>query len=439
MNLSRSKRSILLSVLVASVVGYTVIQAQGGDAASRRRDLERVKGSIEASRERIERLDAESQRTSEQLARFSARRSRLDSMVEAAQHQEKRLAEETMRMQSRRDSLVRELAGRRDEFVRVARSLFRQRLLTPAYSILMMPKEHAAFALRRHLFDRYASRQRRRINDIRSLADAVVQQERGLSERRAEQLRAVSRSRDEMVRLLGLQRAGEQAVERTDAEREGLAHLVQQKNAEAREIAGMIARLEKKGSDRESSPTTHQQKVTPKSPEARATSPERSGPRESAPERPNTERPNPERSNSERPTSERSAMEGGSKPRLAWPTSGRRVVEAFGQRVNPRTGTVTINPGVNIAATKGSAAVASADGRVSLVSWLPSYGTIVIVEHRGGTRTVYGNLSGAHVSSGSTVRAGQTIGTVGESIDGEFLHFEVWQDGRRVNPMSVLR
>jgi septal ring factor EnvC (AmiA/AmiB activator) len=420
--------------LVASVVGYTVIQAQGGDAASRRRDLERVKGSIEASHERIKRLDAESQRTSEQLARFGERRSRLDSMVEAAQRQEKRLAEETMRMQSRRDSLVRELAGRRDGFVRVARSLFRQRLLTPAYSILMMPKEHAVFALRRHLFDRYASRQRRRINDIRSLADAVVQQERGLSERRAEQLRAVSRSRDEMVRLLGLQRAGEQAVERTDAEREGLAHLVQQKNAEAREIAGMIARLEKKGSNRESSPTTHQEKATPKSREARATSPERSGPRETAPERPNTERPNPERS-----TSERSTMEGGSKPRLAWPTSGRRVVEAFGQRVNPRTGTVTINPGVNIAAGKGSAAVASADGRVSLVSWLPSYGTIVIVEHRGGTRTVYGNLSGAHVSSGSTVRAGQTIGTVGESIDGEFLHFEVWQDGRRVNPMSVLR
>jgi murein DD-endopeptidase MepM/ murein hydrolase activator NlpD len=118
-----------------------------------------------------------------------------------------------------------------------------------------------------------------------------------------------------------------------------------------------------------------------------------------------------------------------------WPTSGRRIVEGYGERTNPETGTVTLNPGINIAAPSGSLVVASEDGVVSLVSWLPSYGTIVIVEHRDGYRTVYGNLAGALVSRGTSVDAGERIGTVG----GGSLHFEIWRGQTRLNPTTVLR
>jgi murein DD-endopeptidase MepM/ murein hydrolase activator NlpD len=79
--------------------------------------------------------------------------------------------------------------------------------------------------------------------------------------------------------------------------------------------------------------------------------------------------------------------------------------------------------------------VASEDGVVSLVSWLPSYGTIVIVEHREGYRTVYGNLVGAAVSRGASVDAGQRIGTNG----GSSVHFEIWRGQTRLNPATVLR
>lgn len=117
-----------------------------------------------------------------------------------------------------------------------------------------------------------------------------------------------------------------------------------------------------------------------------------------------------------------------------WPTTGHRVIEGYGERTNPRTGTVTVNPGITIGAEAGGAVCASAGGTVSRVSWLPGYGTIVIVQHRDRYRTVYGNLSTATVKRGQAVTAGQRLG----SAAGPGVHFEVWRGRSRLNPLTVL-
>lgn len=117
-----------------------------------------------------------------------------------------------------------------------------------------------------------------------------------------------------------------------------------------------------------------------------------------------------------------------------WPTSGHRVIEGYGERTNPRTGTVTVNPGITIGAEAGGAVSASAGGTVSRVSWLPGYGTIVIVQHRDRYRTVYGNLSAATVKRGQAVAAGQRLGSAGRAG----VHFEVWRGKARLNPLTVL-
>lgn len=128
-----------------------------------------------------------------------------------------------------------------------------------------------------------------------------------------------------------------------------------------------------------------------------------------------------------------------SKPlNFAWPTSGRRIVEGYGERTNPRTGTVTVNPGINIAARSGSAVKAAERGTVSLISWLPSYGTILILQHRDGYRTVYGNLASTSVSKGASVKLGERIGNVAKTSGTTFVHFEVWQDQTRLDPVTVL-
>jgi septal ring factor EnvC (AmiA/AmiB activator) len=125
---------------------------------------------------------------------------------------------------------------------------------------------------------------------------------------------------------------------------------------------------------------------------------------------------------------------------LRWPTASHQIRQGFGEHRNASLGTVTMNLGVDIAATEGSPVYAAADGIVSLVSSLPSYGTIVVLQHSGGLHTVYADLSGVNVRVGSRVNAGQTIARSGANEEsGSLLHFEVWKGKTRQNPMGWLR
>lgn len=52
---------------------------------------------------------------------------------------------------------------------------------------------------------------------------------------------------------------------------------------------------------------------------------------------------------------------------------------------------------------------------------------------------VYGHMSQCIVSTGQSVKAGQVIGYVGSTgwSEGWHLHYEVWANGKNINPMSV--
>lgn len=91
---------------------------------------------------------------------------------------------------------------------------------------------------------------------------------------------------------------------------------------------------------------------------------------------------------------------------------------------------------------KGRPIVAVADGVVVLATYHWSWGYYVRVDHGDGVVTGYAHaLKGSfRVNVGDYVRAGQqlsSIGTTGNST-GYHLHFEVWLDGTRVNPLPYV-
>lgn len=124
---------------------------------------------------------------------------------------------------------------------------------------------------------------------------------------------------------------------------------------------------------------------------------------------------------------------------LPWPTSSRSILNGYGSYKNPATGTTLDNPGVDIKTKTGSSVQSVAAGTVSSVQWLPGFNSLVIIDHGNGVRTVYANLASVNVSSGSSVQQGAILGTTGENIDGELLHFELWTGRERQNPLTYLR
>ena len=120
--------------------------------------------------------------------------------------------------------------------------------------------------------------------------------------------------------------------------------------------------------------------------------------------------------------------------RLRWPVSSGKIASRFGNQVHPVLKTVTQNTGIDITVPSGSDVQAVADGEVSVLSFLPGFGNVVILNHYNGFRTVYAHLADITVSESQKIRAGEVIAKSGESIAGAILHFEIWKEREKQNP-----
>jgi murein DD-endopeptidase MepM/ murein hydrolase activator NlpD len=89
-----------------------------------------------------------------------------------------------------------------------------------------------------------------------------------------------------------------------------------------------------------------------------------------------------------------------------------------------------------------SSIMAAASGTVSFAGGDPccSYGYYVIVDHGNGLQSLYAHLSSIAVSKGDAVGRGDSLGIAGNTGNsrGVHLHFEVYSDGKRVDPMLFL-
>lgn len=124
---------------------------------------------------------------------------------------------------------------------------------------------------------------------------------------------------------------------------------------------------------------------------------------------------------------------------FVWPApSSRTITSYFGYRNAPTAGASTYHKGIDIGAGLGSNAVAAADGIVSSSGYMAGGGNTVIIDHGNGMSTLYMHLSSCAVGMGASVKAGQTIGYVGNTgvSTGPHLHFGVRVNGSYVNPLG---
>lgn len=100
--------------------------------------------------------------------------------------------------------------------------------------------------------------------------------------------------------------------------------------------------------------------------------------------------------------------------------------------------------GMDIAGDFGTKIVAAESGTVirawTADTWGMGWGYHVYLYHNDTYSTLYAHMSSVAVSAGQYVEKGQVIGYEGSTGDstGPHLHFEVWQNGVRVNPRPFL-
>ena len=123
------------------------------------------------------------------------------------------------------------------------------------------------------------------------------------------------------------------------------------------------------------------------------------------------------------------------------PVAHGYVASGYGTRTDPITGRQATHLGVDFDVPMGSDIQAVAEGVVTYSGVRNGYGNVVEVDHGNGYMTRYAHNSRNVVEVGTRVHVGQVVAKVGSTgrSTGPHCHFEVWLNGRPVNPMAYVR
>ena len=96
---------------------------------------------------------------------------------------------------------------------------------------------------------------------------------------------------------------------------------------------------------------------------------------------------------------------------------------------------------VDIVAKENEPIKAALDGTVILSTWTYDAGHVIGIQHSSNLTSFYKHCSVLLKKTGESIKAGEVIGVVGNSGElttGPHLHFELWFNGRPVNPQDYI-
>ncbi len=126
--------------------------------------------------------------------------------------------------------------------------------------------------------------------------------------------------------------------------------------------------------------------------------------------------------------------------------SGRPIAKGwlsshYGKRIDPFNGRKVWHLGVDFAGKEDSDVIAVASGIVTRSEPYKGYGRLIEIDHGEGYVTRYGHNKTNLSKVGDLVKKGQVIAKMGSTgrSTGPHVHFEVYKNGRNVDPASYIR
>ena len=126
-----------------------------------------------------------------------------------------------------------------------------------------------------------------------------------------------------------------------------------------------------------------------------------------------------------------------------WPLRDVRgyVTSYFGPTTHPFTKHWYLHKGIDIAYSRGTKVVSTADGKVIEKAFdANGYGNYIVIKHKYGFYTRYAHMDKVYVKEGQNVQQGEVIGTLGSTglSTGPHLHYEVRIGTQVVDPQRYL-
>jgi len=97
--------------------------------------------------------------------------------------------------------------------------------------------------------------------------------------------------------------------------------------------------------------------------------------------------------------------------------------------------------GVDVVAKQNEAIKSVLDGTVIFSNWTLETGYVVAIQHSQNIVSIYKHNSAILTKAGDYVNAGDPVAIIGESGEyttGPHLHFELWYEGKPVNPKDYI-
>jgi murein DD-endopeptidase MepM/ murein hydrolase activator NlpD len=126
---------------------------------------------------------------------------------------------------------------------------------------------------------------------------------------------------------------------------------------------------------------------------------------------------------------------------FARPANVAEESSSYGVRIDPFTHRPAFHSGLDFPAARMTPVTASGPGVVAFTGVRSGYGNTVEIDHGGGLKTRYGHLATIAVHVGERVAVGERLGGMGSTgrSTGTHLHYEVWLNGRPMNPERYLK